>query len=329
MRSPASLLLLCGLALAAQSPATPPPQAPPRLQVQPPGRQDLGSAGPRERKRIEYTFTNTSGAPIRLKPLPLQAGVLVEGPALEEPIPPKGSAALAVILDATGHAGWMTRTVRFETDDPRQGRYQLPLAMTVRPDLTVDRERASFGEVAPHESPELVFTFRRETGDPTALRLESQLPPYLEAEFVPEGASTTLRLSLHPSRLAPGVLQGLESLTVGSNAPLQPRFRLYADWRLRHPVQADPERLVMRDPQLRSARLTLRSRDGMPLALRRAHVEGPGFTLGPLPAAPAPQLVLEVTRGEGPELRAMLVLSFEGEAAPLRIPLVYAPENRP
>jgi hypothetical protein len=211
--------------------------------------------------------------------------------------------------------------VRLGTDDPRQGSYFLPVRMTVRPDLTVDGTRRDYGDVGLRESPSAVFSFARETGQPLALRLATALPPYLECDLQAAGPGARLAFILRPGRVPPGMLLGLDRVRVESNAPLQPGFDLYLEWRLRRAIQASPPRLLFRQSGPERLELKLRSRSGSPFRILGAELEGAGFQPGQLPAAPAAEQALVIRRTAPAGARAMLVLRFEGEDEPLRVPL--------
>jgi hypothetical protein len=305
---------------------------PPRLEIAPRGPVNLGSIGPQEARQQRYLFTNTSAAPIRLRLLDLSPGVTLSGPALQAPLPPKGSAELILQVDPTDWVGWQPRNVRLGTDDPRQGEYYLPIGMTVRPDLTVDDLKKSFGAVAPPESPQVTFRFQRETGAATRLKISSALPPYLLAEVddIPgtaEGKPMAggIRFLLRPSLMEAGLRAGLERITVATTAPLQPSFQLYLDWKLELPVRLEPARLVFLTAEETVKALTMAGRDGQTLRLEKAWIEGSGFRLeGPLPQRGA-QVALRVKREAAAPAKAVLFLQLEGEETPLRIPLLYLP----
>jgi hypothetical protein len=325
--------ILLAPALLAQGPAPASPQAatqpvdPPRLAITPNGRVKLGSLGPRERKVLTYSFQNTSAAPIALRVGDLSPGVIVFGPALDRPIQPRESAALTMTIDPTDFVGVQRRSVRLLTDDPRQGQYFLPVEMTVRPDLTVDQERKSFGEIAAHESPQLHFTFKRETADPLQVRVTSPLPDYLELETIPSAGAVDLQLTFRPQRVAPGVRLGLETLQVETNAPHQPRFTLYLDWKLSHPVVATPTRIVFLNPADKTLALNLKRRDGKPFALESATVEGEGFAIVALPKGEALAHSLRIRNLATRETKAILALRFEGQEEALKVPLAYLPAS--
>ncbi len=322
MRIPFALPLLLVLAapLAAVAPA--------RLAVKPAGRVHLGSTGPREVRTVEYTFTNVSDGPIALRVGELSPGVAVRGPALEGPFAPGQSLALTLTVDPSDFVGHQARNVRLLTDDPGQGEYRLPVAMDVRADLTVDALRKSLGTVAPHESPQAVFTFTRETGQPTALRLAGEVAPYLETEVVPGTPASRLLVTLRPARIPPGATLGLETLQVETSAPQQPAFTLYLDWKLHHPIEALPSRVVFLDPAAPAQDLVLKARDGKPFVIEGAEVEGAGFKVGPIPGA-APEQRLAIRRTAPEVARAILVLRFRGQDEPLRVPLSYLPGSSP
>jgi hypothetical protein len=298
--------------------------APPRLQIEPRGRVDLGELGPLEVRSQGYSFRNTSGAPISLRVLDLAPGVTVAGPALEQPVPARGSARLELRVDPQGWSGPQARNVRLGTDDPGQGDYYLPVRMTVRPDLALDGTRRDFGDVGAHESPMVLFRFARETGKPLALRVVTELPAYLEGEIQARGPGAQLAFTLRPARIPPGMRMGLERVRVESNAPLQPWFDLYLEWRVHHAIEANPSRLLFLDPGQGALTLELRSRNGMPFRILGAELEGEGFQLGPVPA-PAAVQTLVVRRVATASSRAMLVLRVVGEAEPLRVPVAYLP----
>jgi hypothetical protein len=306
--------------------ASPGPMDPPRLKIEPSGKLNLGSLGPRERRLQRYRFTNMSGAPIALRVFDLSPGVTVEGAALAGPIAAHATAELVLGMDPEGWVGHQSRNVRLGTDDPRQGTYYLPFEMEVRPDLSVDRERVDFGDVAVPGSPQMVFTFTRETGEPVVLRMDQTLPPYLEMEKRESRHSVELAFTLRTERVPPGVRLGFERISVETAAPLQPHFDLYLAWKLHHAVDASPSRLVFLDWGRPSLTLSLRSHSGKPFRVLKAEVEGEGFRVGPL--------------GEGQEVtlhrtalvaaRAMLVLWFQGEDVPLKVPLSFLPtKGRP
>lgn len=304
-----------------------PQAAPPRLRIEPPGRVDLGSLGPLERKEQTYLLRNTSADPLALRILDLSPGVTVAGPALAAPIPGGGAAALTLRLDPEGWQGFQTRNVRLGTDDPGQGDYYLPVKAVIRPDLTVDEARKGFGDVAVHESPRRDFLFTRESGAALALRLTTALPPYLEAESEPAGNRVRLGFTLRPGLVPPGVRLGVERLHVETNAPLQPAFDLYLGWSLHQPIEADPVRVVFQDPGQEAAPLRLTAMDGRPFRILAAEVEGPGFDVGPLPPGEAASQILELRRTAAAPARAMLVLTFQGREHRLRVPLAYLPRS--
>ncbi len=300
---------------------------PPRLAITPKGRVPIGSVGPMEKKTLAYTFQNTSATPISLRVGDLSPGVTVQGPALEKPIGPHESASLTMAIDPTDFVGTQRRSVRLITDDPRQGKYQLPVEMIVRPDLTVDQARKSFGEIASHESPQLSFLFTRESDLPLQVHLVTPLPDYLEQEIETGAHRAELRLTFRPGKVAPGIALGLETLVIESNAPHQPRFTLYADWKLRRPVEATPSRLVFLEAQVKELPLALKSRDGRPFSIQSALIEGEGFALAPRSQTAAPEQKLGILRTGETEARALLVLRFEGQEESLKVPLAYLPAS--
>ena len=298
---------------------------PPRLSIEPPGKLTLGALGPEECRLQRYTFTNHSGTPISLRVFDLAPGLRVGGPALERPIPPRGTAGLDLRVEGSGWTGFQVRNVRLGTDDPRQGTYFLPMELWVRPDLTVDRPRRTFGDVAVPGSPQETFMFIRETGAPVVLKVTQPLPPYLEVEQGQGKGTASLTFTLRTDRVPPGVRLGFESIRVATNAPLQPQFDLYLGWQIHHAIEASPSRLVFQKPEDRTLPLALAGPRGHPFRLLAARVEGAGFRVGP----PAPGLVsrqdLTIVRTADRPARAMLVLTFEDEDLPLKVPLAYLP----
>lgn len=324
-----AFLLLLPVALHGQ--ATPPPAAPTveaaRLEITPKGRLKVGSVGPREKKTLAYTFRNISAAPISLRVSELSPGVTVKGPALDSPIAPQASATLSLTLDPTDFVGVQRRSVRLLTDDPRQGQYLLPIEMTVRPDLTIDQEKKSFGDIGPHESPELSFRFTRESGLPLQIKLLTPLPPYLEREWESRANTAELRFIFRPKQVEPGVQLGLETLVVETNAPQQPRFTLYIDWKLRQPIEAKPTRLVFLDATTRRLELGLKSRNGESFRIQSAVIEGEGFSVESLPTGSAREHTLSLLRSTETEAKAMLVLRFSHQAELLKVPLAFLPAS--
>jgi len=316
--------------------------APPRLRIEPQGRVDLGSVGPKEIKERLYTFRNVSQFPIALKVLDLSPGVVVQGPALQGPIAPGGAAELTLRVDPAGFTGWQTRNVKLGTDDPNQGEYFLPVAMSIRADLTVDALKRSFGELALHETPQVNFLFRSETGVATKIWVSSPLPPYLEvevesissqpgpaapaAEPAAGGTKGAVRLTLRPDRIEPGVHAGLEAITVDTSSPSQPRFQLYLDWRLRLPVKLSAPRVIFLDPKEIEKTLTLLPPDtGKNFVVKGLRLEGKGFRIPKVAPGPRTELQLVVRRTASTPAKALLVLDLEGEIHPLRVPVSYLP----
>jgi len=310
-------------------PAKPAPKY--RFVVTPDNIQHLGSVGPKEVRTLTWELKNTSDKPISFRVLDTAPGVRVpEGPFLK-PWQPGESRKFDVTSDPTDFLAYQRRAVRLEPDDPSQPRYILRWDMTVRPEMAVDMVNKSFGEVAPHESPLLVYTFTRE-GGLAKINLESRLPDYLESEITAEGPKASLRLTLRPSKLKPGVQGGLELLKVSTNAPKQPTFDLTLAWKLKLSILAIPSRVVWDEPKNRGFDLEVKSRDGKPFRILEARIEGPKdgqgnalFTHGALPVDAAPSHRIRLQCNADLESRGMLFLTCSGLDAPLQVPLTWLP----
>jgi hypothetical protein len=338
-------MILLSALLLLQAPAPPAPPVPPpataapapkpdpvppaRIELTTPFPVHLGSVGPRETREALFGVKSTHDRPFRFRVLDLSLGLQLDEAQLAEPLQPGEVRMLRVKVDATGLLGFIKGAVRLGTDDPAQPNYILRYDMQVRPEVAVDAERKSFGEVAPHESPELRFRFTREGGDPLKLVLAGEVPPYLEAEVLHEGQAGELRITLRPGRLKPGTTAGLEILKVATNGPKQPLFTLYFDWRIATPVLATPSRLVFSDLKTTLQAVELKARDGKPFRILKARIEGRGFELLDGPGPEAERHLLRVRRvGRNPE--AMLVLDCSNQDTPLQVPLRFLdPRLRP
>lgn len=297
-----------------------------RFVVRPWGWTHLGSVGPREKATHTWELENVSGQPIVFKVADLSPGVVVVGDPFKEPIPAHGKRAFTIQADATDWEGFQQRGIRLVSDDPKQPIYKLLFDMTVRPDLTVDGLQKKLGGVAPYESPQAVFRFKRETGDPLELKLASQLPAYVEPEIVPAGASAEVRLTLRASKVPAGQLTGLELVKVTTNVPKQPAFDLYLDWSIALPVQPVPSRLVFADPQTKTLELTLTGAKAF--TITAADLQATGFSLGALPSKAAKTQVLTLHRDRDDARDGFLVLTFSGVEDPLKIPVIWADPSR-
>jgi len=316
-------------ALAASPAVKPDPVPPARIEMTTPFPVHLGSVGPRERREAVYGIRSVHDRPFRLRVLDLSLGLSLDEAQLAEPLQPGETRMIKVGVDPSGLEGFIKGAVRLGTDDPAQPNYILRYDMAVRPEVAVDNLRKGFGDVAPHESPELRFHFTREGGDPLKLVLASEMPPHLEAELLHEGATADLRITLRPSRLKAGTAAGLEVIKVATNAPRQPLFTLYADWRISLPVVAAPSRLVFADLKTTLLGLELTSRDGKPFRILQAEVEGAGFQLLDALGPEAVRHVLRVRR-TGRRAEAMLVLRCSNLEEPLKVPLRFLdPKARP
>jgi hypothetical protein len=312
------------LLLQAPAPAPPPadPVPPARIEITTPFPVHLGSIGPREVQELVFGLRSTHDRPFQLRLLDLSLGLSLDESQLVKPLNPGETRLLHLRLDPAGLEGPIKGGVRLGTDDPAQPAYILRYDMLVRPDVAVDTLRKSLGEVAPHESPEVRFHFKREGGEPLKLALAGELPAYLDAELLSAGAGIDLRLTLRPGRLQPGTTAGLEILKVATNAPLHPLFTLYLDWSLVTPVQASPSRLVFTDLSTTLLALELKARDGQPFRILQASIQGPGFQLLDAPGPGAARQILRIRRtGSAPE--AMLVLRCTNMDAPLNVPLRF------
>lgn len=319
-----------------QAPAPPPvsapapdPVPPARIELTTPFPVHLGSVGPREIREARFGIKSTHDRPFHLRALDLSLGLNLDAAQLAEPLQPGEIRLVKVKVDPAGLLGFVKGAVRLGTDDPAQPNYILRYDMTVRPEVSVDAERQSLGDVAPHESPEIRFRFTREGGDSLKLVLASDIPAHLDAELVPEGTSADLRITLRPGRLMPGTTAGLEVLKVATNGPRQPLFTLYLDWRIATPVIPTPSRLVFSDPKTTLQGLELTARDGKPFHILKAEVLGKGFELLDQPGPEAVRHVLRVRRvGRAPE--AMLVIACSNQDSPLKVPLRFLdPKARP
>ena len=256
--------------------------------------------GPREVREAAFGIKSLHDRPFHLRVLDLSLGLSLDETQLAAPLQPGEVRLVKVKVDPAGLVGPIKGAVRLGTDDPGQPNYILRYDMLVRPEVTVDAERKSFGEVAPHESPEQSFRFRREGGDPLTLVLTSETSPYLDVERIPGEGGEDLRVTLRPRRLKAGVTAGLEVLKVATNAPKQPLFTLYLDWRIALPVIPEPSRLVFTEPKTTLLALELRARDGKPFRIlktgaRGAGLPGAGCACGGIRAADPP----DPAHGEG------------------------------
>lgn len=291
--------------------------------------QSLGSVGPREIKTVTWEIRNLADIPQTFRLLDLAPGTTVaEGP-LATPLAPGEARTLAMTINPTDFVGYQRRAAKLEVSDPQQPRYILRTDMTVRPEMAVDGSAKDLGGVAPHETPQIVFTFTREGGDPARIKLATTLPDWFEPEVVNEGARSELRLTFRPRLLKPGVHAGLELLTVETNAPREPKFALSLAWHLALPVIPTPAKVVFDSPKAERQTLVLKAREGKPFRILTARVDGPAFTIGAPPATSTAEQTLTITRVAKAEARGILTLTFEGEDAPLQIPLAYLPPSAP
>ncbi len=333
-------MLLLALLLQVPIPPPPVPVGPPpttavkevpsaRITLTTPFPVHLGSVGPREVREAEYGIRSTADHPFRFRLLDVSLGVTLDEGQLIEPMQPGEVRMLRLQVNPTGMEGFVKGAVRLGTDDPAQPTYILRFDMLVRPEVAVDQARKSLGDVALFESPEAHFRFTREGGDPLKLVLANVLPSYLDSEWVLREGGTDLRLTLRPTRLEPGTTAGLEVIKVATNAPRQPLFTLYLDWRIATATVPTPSRLVFTDLKTTLEGLELKARDGKPFRLLQAEIQGKGFELLDHPSAAATRHVLRVRRvGRTPE--AMLVLRCSNMEAPLRVPLRFLdPALRP
>lgn len=316
----------------APKPAIPRADLPPgfkdsyRFVVRPWGRVELGSVGPREKAQRTWELENLSAKPIAFQVADLSPGVIVVGDPFKEPIPPHAKRAFTIQVDATDWEGYQRRAIRLVSDDATQPTYKVLFDMTVRPDLTVDAVTKKLGGVAPYESPQAVFTFKRETGDPLELKLASSLPPYVESEIVPKGAAGEVRLTLRASKVPVGQLAGLEVVKVTTNAPRQATFDLYLDWSLKLPVMPSPSRLVFDDPKVKTLHLTLKG--DTPFSVKAAELQAAGFKLDPLPKGAAKSQTLTLHRLRKDAKDGLLVLTLSGVEDPLKVPVIWADPSR-
>lgn len=297
-----------------------------RYVVRPWERVNYGSLGPREKAVRTWELENRSDRPITFKVADLSPGVVVVGDPFKEPIPPHAKRAFSIQVDTTDWEGYQRRGIRLVSDDPTQPAYKVLFDMTIRPDLAVDSVQQKLAGVAPYESPQAVFHFKRETGDPLELKLASDLPPYLDAEVVPMGSAADLRVTLRAPKIPAGQLEGLEALKVTTNAPHQPSFDLYLTWSLKLPVKPVPSRVVFADPQ--STSLELKLEGARPFRILSAKLEAEGFAVDPLPKGEARIQTLTVRRLRPDAKDGLLVLTFSGVEDPLQVPVIWADPAR-
>jgi len=326
---PALILLQAPVPVPAPPAPKPDPVPPARIEMTTPFPVHLGSTGPREPREAVFGIRSRHDRPFRLRVLDLSLGLSLDEAQLAEPLQPTEVRLVRVKVDPSGLEGFVKGAVRLGTDDPAQPNYILRYDMVVRPEVAVDSERKSLGEVAPHESPEARFRFTREGGDPLKLAWASELPAHLEAQLIHEGASADVRITLRPARLKPGTTAGLEVLKVATNGPRQPLFTLYVDWRIVTPVTPTPSRLVFSDLKTTLLGLELTSRDGKPFRILKLQIQGQGFELLDAPGAESDRHVLRVRRvGRTPE--ALLLIECSNQDTPLRVPLRFLdPSARP
>lgn len=309
------------------SPGLPPGFKPSfRFVVRPWEKVHLGSVGPEEKVRHTWELENLSDKPIAFKVADLSPGVVVVDEPFKDPIPPHAKRAFTIQTDATDWTDFQQRGIRLVSDDPAQPAYKVLFDMTVRPDLTVDSVQKHLGGVAPYESPQAVFHFKRETGAPLEVKLASQLPPYVDAEIAPSGASAELRLTLRASKVPAGQLTGLEVVKAATNAPRQPSFDLYLDWSIALPVKPSPSRVVFDDAKTRALKLSLSGSKAFKVV--SAELQAEGFSLGPVPRRMAKRQTLTVRRLRDDAKDGFLLLTLSGVEDPLKIPVIWADPSR-
>jgi hypothetical protein len=323
MLVPAILLLM-------QTPIPPPPPVdavpPSRIDITTPFPAHLGSVGPKDIREAAFGIRSIHDRPFRFRVLDLSLGTTLDEAQLTEPIKPGEVRVIRVKVDATGMLGIVKGGIRLGTDDPTQPVYILRYDMTVRPEVAVDAERKSLGEVAPHESPEVGFQFTREGGEPLRLVLASEIPAHLDTQLVHEGTQAVVRVTLRAGGLPAGTTAGLEVIKVATNAPRQPLFTLYLDWRIATPVTPVPSRLVFSDLRTTLQGLELTARDGKPFRILKAEIQGKGFELLDAPGPESVRHVLRIRRvGRTPE--AMLMLTCSNQDTPLKVPLRFLDPN--
>ena len=318
-----SVICLLPAALLAQAPAPPAGEVPPaKITLTTPFPVHLGSVSPKQVQDAVFGIKSLADHPFHLRVVDLSLGLDLDGAQFKEALQPGEVRMVHVRVNPDGMLGYIRGAVRLGTDDPAQPFYILRYDMMVRPELAVDADRRSLGEVAPWESPVAVFRFTREGTDPVRLEMASPLPPYLQAEVAPHGREADLRVTLRPTLLKPGMLAGLEVLRVTTNAPKQPAFTLYLDWRLALPVTPSPSRLVYDDPKTTLLAVALKARDGKPFRIESAEIAGKGYELLDRPGPAAVEQTLRVRR-TGTVPSALLVLRFAGQDEPLKVPLEY------
>ena len=319
------LAVLAATLLSAQ--ALPPskvvdPVPPARITLTTPFPVHLGSVGPKAVQDAVFGIKSIHDRPFHLRVMDLSLGLSLDEAQLKEALQPGEVQMVHVRVNPNDMLGYVRGAVRLGTDDPSQPFYILRYDMIVRPELAVDADRKSLGDVAPYESPVAIFHFKREGDEPVRLDLASPLPAYLEAEIIPHGPVADLRMVLRATRLPAGATAGLEVLKVATNAPKQPLFTLYLDWRLALPVLPTPSRLVFDDLKTTLLGLVLKAKDGKPFRIQSVEIQGRGFELLDRPGPAAERQVLRVRRtGKIPS--AMLVLRFVGVDEPLKVPLQF------
>ena len=321
LRSALVSALLAAALLAQAPPKAADPVPPAQITLTTPFPVHLGSVGPKEVRDAVFGIKSLADHPFHFRVMDLSLGLDLDAAQFKEALQPGEVRMVHVRVNPEGMLGYIRGAVRLGTDDPTQPFYILRYDMVVRPELVVDAERRTLGEVAPWESPTSVFRFTREGGEPVRVDLASALPPYLQVEVAPQGPVAELRATLRPSLLKPGVMAGLEVLRVTTNAPKQPTFTLYLDWRLALPVVPTPSRLVYDDAKTTLLAVALKARDGKPFRIESAEIAGKGYELLDPPGPAAVGQTLRVRRlGTG---AALLVLRFAGVAEPLKVPLEY------
>ena len=324
------LLLTALLLLQTPTPPSKPEAAPPaRSELTTPFPAHLGSVGPREVREAVFGIKSLHDRPFRFRILDLSLGVSLGPAQLAEPLQPGEVRMVRLKVATEGMEGPVKGAVRLGTDDPAQPNYILRYDVDVRPEVSLDGLRKSFGEVARHEHPEARYRFTREGGEPLKLVLASAVPAYLDTELLHEGATAELRVRLRPERLEPGMAAGLEVLKVATNGPRQPLFTLYLDWRVVTAVLPSPSRLVFGDRKTTRLELDLTARDGKPFRILLATIEGKGFRLLDAPGPEAVRHQLRIQR-TGTTAEAMLILQCSSMDEPLRVPLRFLdPAARP
>jgi len=204
---------------------------------------------------------------------------------------------LEITFNPAGYQGPVQKSLEVVSDDPNAPSQILTFEATVQFPVTVSPDQILFQDLRPTDHRKISIKVESQTESTIGLvTLEMSKAPWLGVATHEAEKTLWVDLDLLASRLPPGQLSGIDTITLRVVNPSPVTVPLVIHWDQHPPVEVVPPRVAWSEAagQERRASLTLTHPGHTPFRILAARTSDPRFTVLSLPDRAARQQKLDV-----------------------------------